>query len=514
MSTDPSSTANASTRPPLRVALVVAAPQRLTPRDKRLLGGLCADPRFQVTLHAADTAGFGPPNTLPMATQALLAVEQALVAVPRRNPPADPPSLPCGTLADIGACDVIVDLADVAGLPGTAPGRARLGVWRLAPLPGEDPVAATMAGRPRACIGLYQHLPGLAPGLVATAIYDTKPLASLSQAFAAEKSAQLVLRELARAWRDGHAARLAPPAPAPSGQASLTGYGLRLARHVVGRALRRIGARLGRPDTPFALRTGTGTLPGFDPAATRPLPMPRGRFWADPFLIDHDGQTWCFFEEVHKFSRKGHISAGRLTDNGVADVRPVLQGDAHMSYPFVFRHGDDILLMPESHNRRRLEIWRARQFPDQWDLWRTAFEGTPVVDSVLFDNAGQWWLFTHISRDTFGDFCSDLHLFMVDGPALSRITPHPLNPVVIDSSSARGAGRVIAQDGRIFRLSQDNSGGVYGYGLNVMEITSLSPTDYAERRARHVTPDFVPGLAGCHHYDQAGGRFIIDARLG
>ena len=133
---------------------------------------------------------------------------------------------------------------------------------------------------------------------------------------------------------------------------------------------------------------------------------------------------------------------------------------------------------PPSPSRRGLEGWRGRQLPDPGELGRTALEGTPVVDSVLFHNAGPWWLFTHISRDTFGDFCSDLHLFMVDGPALSRITPHPLNPVVIGSDRARGGERVFARDGRLFRAAPDNSGGTYGFGLKIMEIEALDRRSY------------------------------------
>jgi hypothetical protein len=46
-----------------------------------------------------------------------------------------------------------------------------------------------------------------------------------------------------------------------------------------------------------------------------------------------------------------------------------------------------------------------------------------------------------------------------------------------------------------------------------MEVTELSLEVYSERCIRTIEPDFKPGLVGCHHFDAAGGRYILDARL-
>ena len=69
------------------------------------------------------------------------------------------------------------------------------------------------------------------------------------------------------------------------------------------------------------------------------------------------------------------------------------------------------------------------------------------------------------------------------------------------------------RDGHLYRPSQRNTNGIYGYGLNIMEIDELSSEAYRERCVRVITPDFKTGLHGCHHFDEAGGRYILDARL-
>jgi hypothetical protein len=45
-----------------------------------------------------------------------------------------------------------------------------------------------------------------------------------------------------------------------------------------------------------------------------------------------------------------------------------------------------------------------------------------------------------------------------------------------------------------------------------MEILRLDLDHYEERRLRHITPDFAPGLIGCHHFDALDGWCVIDVR--
>ncbi len=67
--------------------------------------------------------------------------------------------------------------------------------------------------------------------------------------------------------------------------------------------------------------------------------------------------------------------------------------------------------------------------------------------------------------------------------------------------------------GRLYRPSQRNAYGIYGYGLNIMEIDELSLDSYSERCIRTITPDFKKGLLGCHHFDEVANRYVLDARL-
>ena len=494
----------------LRVSVLVPAQtgRDLPPQAVRLLAGLFADPAFAVRVFAAPTP---TPELVPLAVAAILAAERRVVSPPSRQAL---PALPCfildsAAMAKDAVSDVVVDLGGgaVAAILAAA---AAHGLWRIA----ATPIRAALAGATCTEVTLVRHTGDTAKSrIVASAIYDTKPLATHNAAYVAEKSAQMVLRELKRCARDDVPADLGPaeatdPGPSPGA----LGYVARTAGKTAWRVRDQIAKRRGRFLRPFGLRLGHGSVLDFDPATARPVQMPPVALWADPFLIAHEGAIHCFFEDVDPAVGHGHISVGRVTETGLADVRTALRRPYHMSYPFVFRHDGALMMMPEVHAAGRLEIWRCVNFPSEWELYATTLEDVPVADSVLFERDSEWWLFTHLSRDSFGDYCSDLHVFRVDGPQLTGLVPHRLNPVVTDASTARGGGRIHIVNGRLLRFSQDNSGGSYGYGLNMMEIVRLDLDHYEERRARHITPDFAPGLIGCHHFDAADGWFVIDVR--
>jgi hypothetical protein len=243
------------------------------------------------------------------------------------------------------------------------------------------------------------------------------------------------------------------------------------------------------------------------------LPPPRGEFWADPFLIEHQGRLYCFFENCTYARDRGQISVAEVTEQGLGVVCDALVTDYHLSFPFVFAYEGEIYMIPETSEVARIEVWRAARFPTQWMRFATALEGHSPADTTLYrDQDGTWWMFSNLARDASKDHDSELHLFRVDGPALRVIEPHPLNPVVRDSRSARNGGRVFRRGGELYRIAQNNIHGIYGYGFSIQRIDRLSMADYAETTVDWVEPKFDAGLVASHHLDAAGGFYVADGR--
>jgi len=134
-----------------------------------------------------------------------------------------------------------------------------------------------------------------------------------------------------------------------------------------------------------------------------------------------------------------------------------------------------------------------------------------AVDSTLFCYYGKWWLFTVIDKiDSELAVSPELYLFYSDDFLSDTWTSHPMNPVITDVRTARPAGKIFIQDGKICRPSQDCSGS-YGNSFDINQIVILTETDYMEKNIIKVKPDWKKSLRGTHTYNSDNGFTIIDA---
>ncbi|WEX10485.1 hypothetical protein [Chelativorans sp. AA-79] len=527
-----------SERSPLRVAVLVGRKSGFAPWELQLFDRLLADPRFELSALLVHPRGYGD---APPLFELVAGVDRRLFA----RLPAYQPTY----FTDICEKTECIRLAErpsdgKADLPLGAMERLRLDlVLRLVPnglaeetvaqLPfGEwsANVADAQSGRAEWCsftetaahaatidASVYvRRGDGRPAEQIATAAFNPKFSAARNAAFLKEKTVLIITRELRR-LADTRQIAASPmksvPAPPPE-NAAVARYLAGLVRAAAARTRKELAKRAGLETAVWTLYSGAGTIEDFEPGSTTELPPARNSIKADPFLFQHNGRCYVFYENYAVGDAKAHIAVGLLKPGGIEPLGVAIESEGHLSFPFVFRSAGEIYLMPETHQQKRIEIWRCVKFPLEWELHATALEGCSAADSTLFRHRGKWWLLSNLSdHHAFEDHCSELYAFEVDGPAFSRIEPHRRNPVVMGSNVARNAGRVFARNGRLLRPSQNNAYGIYGYGLNIMEIEELTSETYRERCIRTIRPDFKPGLVGCHHFDASGGRYILDARL-
>lgn len=411
---------------------------------------------------------------------------------------------------------------------------AKFGLWWLQP--ADDRVTK---GEPAGFWETYDKSPvtgitlkklankPLADEVIARAFYNVKFSAARNKDLIYEKSIALILRELTRLARDGSLKTQSPEAvgeldadqgqhagstqePRSPGPLQAIHYGAKVGREIIQRGMDTVLAKAGYRPNMWTLFYGQGAFENADLSQTIEAVPGLHEFWGDPFLFTKDNKDYLFFENYNYRQRTAWISVGLIEDGKFLFLGDALKTDYHLSYPFVFEDDGEIYMVPETCNNYDLEVWKCTQFPFEWELYATAFEGQQIVDSIIFKQQDKWWLFTNMTDDPYGDHCSELHIYAIDGPQLNQLTPHELNPVVIDARCSRNGGRVFKKDGKLFRSSQNNSFGVYGYGLNIMEIVSLSLSDYEEKLVKKVVPDFKQGLIACHHMDFTGDHFVID----
>lgn len=341
----------------------------------------------------------------------------------------------------------------------------------------------------------------------------TKPRYLLNQLHLYQCSLQTMLDVLERLEREGDHPREAPAADwysAPLYSVPRLADTLRYAGAQARRAAAGLARRLLVQRNAWELRVFRGDWRRLAAGRAQALPVPRGRFWADPFVVRRAGDTVIFFEEYEYARGKAHISA--LVDAGdgrFAHAGPVLETPYHLSFPFVFECGGELYMCPETHAARRIELWRCASWPLQWRFDRVLMDGVEACDTMLFEREGRWWMLTNLQRDGAGDFSRELHAFHAGSPLAGRWTAHAANPVVVGASRARNAG-LLARDGRLYRLAQAQGFDRYGRALRLFEIGALTPACYEERPVAALEPQGL-GALGIHHLSACEGLVVFDA---
>jgi hypothetical protein len=244
-----------------------------------------------------------------------------------------------------------------------------------------------------------------------------------------------------------------------------------------------------------------------DLSGFRWIDPPQGHAWADPFIFEHDGKYWAFFEDYSYQEKRAAIACAEISPQGEFGPPTLCLGhpERHYSYPHVFRSGDDIFMVPESFDSNSVDLYRCRQFPNQWVHEATLFQGK-FVDTTIWQYEGLWWLATTSADPGPGAGC----LLLFYSQSLTGDWHfHPGNPISTDIRQNRGAGKVFRSGHRLIRPSQ-SCAPTYGYSFGFNEITELSKTRYTERPLRSITPEHWPALTGVHTYNWAGNIELID----
>lgn len=402
---------------------------------------------------------------------------------------------------EAGEADLVLDLSEGGAVPP--------GVPVLRPLYDGSPDTMALAARleQRQCPYLAVADEGGAPILASYAAIEDKAVIGrgLGQAFARVET--LLLRAVA-----GQESPLPPAAPErPSARFGSARLAKVAARLVAGKLLIRLRRpRMRHGHWNIALRpAGTPDLSGFDLAEWRPLRPDPATFYADPFVFEEAGRAWLFAEAFPYAAGRGAIACASLSPAGEAGPwRVVIEEPWHLSYPYLFRDGGAVWLVPESSAEGGLDLYRAEAFPNRWVRERRLFEGLRLVDATLFRHEGRLWLLAGAIGPDGGSSWDELFAWHAPGLA-GPWTPHRLSPLKSDCRSARPGGRPFVRDGRLLRPAQVCEAG-YGESLAWMEVRTLTPDAFEEVEVARWRGG--EGVSGLHSADLNGPVQAVDFR--
>ncbi len=236
----------------------------------------------------------------------------------------------------------------------------------------------------------------------------------------------------------------------------------------------------------------------------REVPANGGSQFADPFVVSGEDRQWLFVEEIPSGSSKGRLAVMELDRDGrTTPPVTIMDRPFHLSYPFVFRHGADFFMIPETSANHNIELHRATRFPFEWSLEKVLYSNVRAVDTSPLFWEGIWYFFTtsaRLGQETFLFWSETL-----DG----EWHYHPSNPISSDVRRARGAGPLFFSNGALIRPAQDCSVR-YGYAIALNRVLKISPVEYAEELIETIYPKWRKGLLGTHHLCSNDSFEVID----
>lgn len=233
----------------------------------------------------------------------------------------------------------------------------------------------------------------------------------------------------------------------------------------------------------------------------------RDRFFADPFILDADDDTITVLVEEFIFGGKGTIVRLDIDRKTMHLIRrtEILKLDTHLSYPYIIRNGDSVVVMPENS-----ESGVLTKYVYDVAAGRLISSGIvcddPLTDATpfIFDGS-EYMIATRLP-----DSQKNAYLYRYDA-SVGRYVCQSDRPVVGGKAGARMGGSFFEAGGKIYRPAQDCSGG-YGKALTIFEVVSVAPV-YSERAVMRLDPLSWRYNLGLHtlNFHTPSGLAVIDS---
>ena len=241
---------------------------------------------------------------------------------------------------------------------------------------------------------------------------------------------------------------------------------------------------------------------------------PKDRFLADPFVIEHLSENFIFVEDLFYKDNKGRISVIRVNRENYDFLGVVLEEDFHLSFPFVFKDGEDIYMIPESSENFDIRLYKCIDFPFKWKLEKQLMTAVDAADTMLIKNNNRWFMLTNICGAGIGDHQSELHIFYADDFKENKWMPiESGNPVIFDPLQGRNGG-LFKHNGILYRVNQIHGQDHFGKNFGINEVVTISKEKYEEKRVSIIEPNFKNSAISTHHYSANAKIAVVDfARL-
>lgn len=130
-----------------------------------------------------------------------------------------------------------------------------------------------------------------------------------------------------------------------------------------------------------------------------PIPNHLDYWFADPFLVETNGNVFLFCEAYNQKKEKGEIAVMAWENEGWTAPQIIINENYHLSYPCVFLYGNQFFMIPESAECEALDLYVADRFPFVWHKASRLIEHISLADPTVFEWDDHYYLYAWDETD-------------------------------------------------------------------------------------------------------------------
>ena len=239
------------------------------------------------------------------------------------------------------------------------------------------------------------------------------------------------------------------------------------------------------------------SIPEIDKSKETVFRLPKSRWYsisqpkvmqADPFLFVDNETLYIFYEELSTRHSYGIIKMVSTKDLKTFSNPVVVLEEygCHFSYPYVFKDGNDIYMMPECGCTHSIRLYKAsnnkltkfelHKVLIQRPIKEREFIRFDFADSCVYKKEGIYYLFT--SYNDGEKYFLELYFSENLNGSYKK---HPQSPICIGNKYSRCGGCLIEDGMKLYRPAQDCEK-EYGGQIHLLRIIELTPTRYLEEK--------------------------------
>jgi len=242
------------------------------------------------------------------------------------------------------------------------------------------------------------------------------------------------------------------------------------------------------------------------------IESPRGRWFADPHLRFFDFTYFLFVEDFDVKAKKGRISILTIQKQKISQPEIIVEKSGHVSFPQTFIFENELWLSMESHVTGGVPLYKLDSEEGCWKECSTQIPQYHLVDPIIFQNEGVWYLIATQKTSVGEDYYSKLVMFHAHDPISNSWKFFSGNPLKFDATTGRNAGLFRSTESWI-RVAQEYRGQTYGKSLSFQEIVQISEFSYKEVPFEVKMPNLPPRISRIHTYTEAENIVALDAKF-